>query len=279
MHPLHRSHGIRHKPSVPLLRPYYGHERLLRDVAARSTTSNCCRPKFRYLAPRSSGTILAMPANSARDEWAVEREEMVRTQLARRGIQSEAVLQAMREVPREWFVPSAMVRQAYHDGALPIERGQTISQPYIVARMTELLEVQPEDRVLEIGTGTGYQTAILALLARHVFTIEWHLKLMNAAAQCLERLGQHNVTFRCGDGSLGWPERAPYDAIIVTAGAPDVPEPLREQLAVGGRLVIPVGEMENQVLVRVRRSESGYEREEHLRCRFVKLLGERGWPE
>jgi len=204
---------------------------------------------------------------------------MVRTQLVRRGICSETVLEAMRQVPREWFVPQAISKQAYRDTALPIDCEQTISQPYMVARMTELLELQPEHRVLEVGTGTGYQTAILARLARHVFTVEWHLKLMNAAVLRLERLGQQNVTFRCGDGSMGWAEHAPYDAVIVTAGAPDVPESLRAQLTIGGRLVIPVGELANQVLVRVRRTKSAYQREEHLSCRFVKLLGEEGWSE
>lgn len=220
-----------------------------------------------------------MRASHAQDDRAAEREEMVRSQLARRGIQSEPVLEAMRQVPRERFVPGALAGRAYGDAALPIECEQTISQPYMVARMTELLELQPEHCVLEIGTGSGYQTAILARLARYVFTVEWHLKLMNAAADRLERLGQQNVTFRCGDGSVGWPEHAPYDAIMVTAGAPDVPEPLCEQLTTGGRLVIPIGELANQILVRVRRTESGYQREENLSCRFVKLLGEKGWSE
>jgi protein-L-isoaspartate(D-aspartate) O-methyltransferase len=218
-----------------------------------------------------------MLENRARDDRAAEREEMVRTQLARRGIRSEAVLEAMRQVPRERFVPEAISGQAYRDSALPIECEQTISQPYMVALMTELLELQPEHCVLEIGTGTGYQTAILARLARHVFTVEWHLRLMNAAVERLERLGCENVTFRCGDGSVGWPEHAPYNGIIVTAGAPDVPEPLCEQLVIGGRLVMPIGELANQVLVRVCRTESGCQREQHLSCRFVKLMGEQGW--
>ncbi|MFQ5807769.1 MAG: protein-L-isoaspartate(D-aspartate) O-methyltransferase [Phycisphaerae bacterium] len=218
-----------------------------------------------------------MPGNCTESDRAAERQEMVRTQLGRRGIRSEAVLEAMRQVPREWFVPEAISKQAYRDSALPIDCEQTISQPYMVARMTELLVLQPEHRVLEIGTGTGYQTAILARLARQVFTVEWHLKLMNTAVNRLEHLGQENVTFRCGDGSVGWPEHAPYDAIMVTAGAPDVPEPLRAQLAIGGRLVIPVGELANQILVRVCRTELGYEREEHLSCRFVRLMGEEGW--
>jgi protein-L-isoaspartate(D-aspartate) O-methyltransferase len=218
-----------------------------------------------------------MQSNEAPGGRAAEREEMVRSQLAQRGITSEAVLEAMRNVPRECFVPDAFMRQAYRDAALPVECDQTISQPYIVARMTELLELQPHNRVLEIGTGTGYQTAILAKLVKHVYTIEWHLKLMSAAAQRLERLEQANVTLRCGDGSVGWPEHAPYDAIMVTAGAPEVPQPLCEQLTIGGRLVLPVGELSNQTLVRVVRTESGYQRHEHLSCRFVKLLGEKGW--
>ncbi len=208
-----------------------------------------------------------------------EREEMIRTQLERRGIQAPAVLDAMRAVPRELFVPEEISNKAYSDAALPIECEQTISQPYIVARMTELLELEPGQRVLEIGTGSGYQTAILASLAGWVYTIEWHLKLLNLAADRLERLEQTNVTFRCGDGSPGWPQQAPYDAIMVTAGAPTVPEPLQEQLAPGGRLVIPVGGMTNQTMVRVRRTESGFQREDHLSCRFVKLVGKEGWSD
>ena len=208
-----------------------------------------------------------------------EREEMIRTQLERRGIQAPAVLDAMRAVPRELFVPEEISNKAYSDAALPIECEQTISQPYIVARMTELLELEPGQRVLEIGTGSGYQTAILASLAGWVYTIEWHLKLLNLAADRLEHLEQTNVTFRCGDGSPGWPQQAPYDAIMVTAGAPTVPEPLQEQLAPGGRLVIPVGGMTNQTMVRVRRTESGFQREDHLSCRFVKLVGKEGWSD
>jgi len=220
-----------------------------------------------------------MSADQPADERAAEREEMVRSQLERRGIRDPAVLAAMRRVPRHRFVPPALADQAYRDCALPTDCGQTISQPYMVARMTELLELQPDDRVLEVGTGTGYQTAILALLAGHVYTVEWHLRLMTAAADRLERLGCHNVTFRCGDGSVGWPQHAPFDAIIVTAGAPDVPRSLTDQLAPGGRLVIPIGEMANQILVRVRQTAAGPKREEHLACRFVKLLGQEGWPE
>jgi protein-L-isoaspartate(D-aspartate) O-methyltransferase len=220
-----------------------------------------------------------MPENHTPDEHAAERVEMVRTQIERRGVCSQAVLEAMGAVPREWFVPEGIAGKAYTDAALPIECDQTVSQPYMVGRMTELLELAPQQRVLEIGTGSGYQAAILAILADRVYTVEWYLKLMNLAVSRLERLGLTNVVFRCGDGSLGWPEHAPYDAILVTAGAPSVPEALRSQLAPGGRLVIPVGGKGSQTLVRVRRTESGFEREEHLSCRFVKLVGEQGWDD
>lgn len=206
-----------------------------------------------------------------------ERETMVADQLAARGIRDEAVLAALRRIPRERFVPPHQRTYAYADSALPIDCGQTISQPYMVARMTELLALRPEHTVLEIGTGSGYQTAVLAGLVRHVYTIEWHLKLMNQAAQRLEELDLKNVTFRCADGSVGWPERAPFDAILVTAGAPDVPPPLGDQLAVGGRLVAPIGPTGDQTLVRVARTPSGLRREELMKCRFVKLLGEAGW--
>jgi len=218
-----------------------------------------------------------MPVNKGESDRKADREAMVTTQLARRGVVDETVLSAMRRVPREWFVPRSIGGKAYTDSALPIDCGQTISQPYMVARMTELMEITPRDRVLEIGTGSGYQTAILACLAKHVYTIEWYLKLMTQASNAVRRLGRKNVTFRCGDGSLGWPEQAPFDGIIVTAGPPEVPQPLREQLAVGGRLVAPIGKVEDQTLVRLRRTESGLERESIIKCRFVKLLGAAGW--
>ncbi len=203
---------------------------------------------------------------------------MVSSQLAQRGIRARPVLAAMERIPREHFVPSGQQGSAYADSALPIDCEQTISQPYMVARMTELLELSPDDNVLEIGTGSGYQTAILACLARQVFTIEWHLRLMNQAAARLEQLGLHNVTCRCGDGSVGWPSRGPFPAILVTAGAPDVPAPLCDQLAIGGRLVVPTGPTGDQVLVLVRRTNLGFDRREILKCRFVKLLGSAGWP-
>jgi protein-L-isoaspartate(D-aspartate) O-methyltransferase len=204
---------------------------------------------------------------------------MVSDQLERRGIRSTTVLDAMRHVPRERFVLPSYDSQAYADSALAIDCGQTISQPYMVGRMTELLELRPEDRVLEIGTGSGYQTAILARLAGHVYTIEWHLKLMTQASERLRKLELQNVTYRCADGSLGWAEQAPFDAIIVTAGAPDVPQPLYDQLAVEGRLVVPVGGQFDQTLVRVWRTAGGERREDFFKCRFVKLLGAAGWQE
>ncbi len=220
-----------------------------------------------------------MLSGPTKQDRSAQRQEMVTEQLAGRGIRSQAVLEAMGRIPRELFVPPAQAPYAYSDGALPIDCGQTISQPYMVAKMTELLELRPDRAVLEIGTGSGYQTAILAQLASHVYTIEWHLKLMNQAARRLEELGIRNVTFRCADGSLGWPEHAPYDAIIVTAGAPEVPKPLTDQLAVGGRLVVPIGPPGDQTLVLVRRTEAGLTQHEILKCRFVKLLGQAGWKE
>lgn len=208
-----------------------------------------------------------------------QRERMISEQLVNRGITCQRVLDAFRRVAREMFVPPHLADRAYEDSALPVECSQTISQPYMVALMTDLLELTPESRVLEVGTGTGYQTAILALLAEQVYTIEWHLKLMTAAAQRLEELGLTNVRFRCGDGSLGWPEEAPFDAIIVTAGAPDVPEPLCRQLVQGGRLVVPIGPTDDQTLVLVKRMGQSFERREIIKCRFVKLLGKAGWAE
>lgn len=223
--------------------------------------------------------MLRMSGQESADRFASLRERMVREQLEARGIRDPRVLDAMRRIPRERFVPEHLRERAYDDAALPVECGQTISQPYMVAKMTELLELTGTQRVLEIGTGTGYQTAILALLAGHVYTIEWHLPLLTSASRRLEALGLTNVTYRCGDGSQGWPEEAPFEGILVAAGAPDVPESLRQQLAAGGRLVIPVGPPAEQVLVRVVRTPDGFERQALFPCRFVKLLGREGWSE
>jgi protein-L-isoaspartate(D-aspartate) O-methyltransferase len=207
------------------------------------------------------------------------REQMVRELIEARGVRDPKVLAAMREVPRHLFVRSHLRSQAYGDHALPIGDAQTISQPYIVARMSELLEVDPAHKVLEIGTGTGYQTAILAELAREIVTIERIPELARTARRLLLDLGYPNIEFRIGDGSLGCPERAPYDAILVTAGAPDYPAPLYRQLRIGGRLVIPVGDESSQTLRIVTKGEQGPEIRDAGGCRFVRLIGDAAWPE
>ncbi|QOJ13392.1 MAG: protein-L-isoaspartate(D-aspartate) O-methyltransferase [Planctomycetia bacterium] len=209
--------------------------------------------------------------------FAARRAEMVRSQLAARGIRDARVLAAMGEIPRERFVLPELIDAAYDDCALAIDCNQTISQPYIVAAMTELLRPLPTHRVLEVGAGSGYQTAVLARLVSHVYAIEWHAPLVEQAARRLTELNVQNVTFRCGDGTLGWPDQAPFDGILVAAGGPVVPDALRDQLAPGGRLVIPVGPLQDQALVVITRTECGFETQEAMKCRFVKLVGENGW--
>ena len=204
---------------------------------------------------------------------------MVEQQLRDRGIRDARVLKAMETVMRHVFVPVEAQAKAYADGPLDIGSGQTISQPYMVAHMTELLELDGTERVLEIGTGSGYQTAIVSLLARTVFSIERHPELAQQARAVLDRLGITNVTIIEGDGTQGAAEHGPFDAILVTAGGPDVPAPLCEQLAIGGRLVCPVGDRETQTLVRVRRTVNGLVREEGVGCKFVPLIGADGWAE
>jgi protein-L-isoaspartate(D-aspartate) O-methyltransferase len=207
------------------------------------------------------------------------RERMVQTQVAARGVRDPAVLEAMRSVPREAFLPPELGEFAYADSPLPIERGQTISQPYIVALMAAAARVGPADRVLEIGTGSGYAAAVLGRIAREVYTIERHEELARLAAERLARLGFANVSVRHGDGTLGWPEHAPYDAIVVAAGGPTAPPALLDQLAPGGRLVIPLGEGRTvQQLVRItREGDRGFRREELGDVRFVPLIGAQGW--
>ncbi len=211
------------------------------------------------------------------DPYALEREKMVVHQLQSRGIRDQRVLDVFRRVPRHEFVPPELAAKAYTDNPLPIGDRQTISQPFMVAVMTELAEVQPGHRVLELGTGSGYQTAILAELGATVYSVERIPDLLRSAAERLARLGYENVHLIVANGTLGWPEHAPYDAIVVTAGAPDVPKPLLDQLAVGGRLVIPVEEEYAQVLTVVRRTEEGFEQHRGERCTFVPLIGEHGW--
>jgi protein-L-isoaspartate(D-aspartate) O-methyltransferase len=208
-----------------------------------------------------------------------KRSQMVEHQIQSRGVQDRLVLDAMRKVPRHLFVPDERVDSAYADRPLPIGCGQTISQPYMVAVMTEALALEGHENVLEIGTGSGYQAAILAEIADHVVSLERQPDLAGAAAETLKDLGYVNVEILVGDGSKGYPERAPYDGIVVTAGAPDMPHVLIEQLADGGRLVIPVGNSFHQTLTRVTRRGDAREIEKLEGCVFVPLIGEYGWKE
>ncbi|MFH2006303.1 MAG: protein-L-isoaspartate(D-aspartate) O-methyltransferase [bacterium] len=207
------------------------------------------------------------------------RARMVSEQLERRGIRDERVLEAMRVVPRHRFVPSDRLRDAYADHPLPIGRGQTISQPYMVARMTELVRPQQTHRILEVGAGSGYQTAILARLCRHVYAVERIEELTDRARRLLADLEIENVTLITGDGTLGWPEEGLFDGVLVAAGAPDVPAPYVRQLAGGGRLVIPVGKRHFQELQVISREEGRLKVERDVACRFVNLIGRHGWKE
>ncbi|MCU0588646.1 MAG: protein-L-isoaspartate(D-aspartate) O-methyltransferase [Syntrophobacteraceae bacterium] len=207
------------------------------------------------------------------------RDRMVETQLVSRGIHDQRVLEAMRKVPRHLFVDEALQEQAYSDHPLPIADKQTISQPFIVALMTEKLELEGHEKVLEIGTGSGYQAAILAELAQRVFSIERFPGLAYRANQTLRKLGCNNVIIRVSDGTLGWPDEAPFDGIIVTAGTPKVPQPLVDQLAVGGRLVVPVGDRLSQSLTLVERLPGGIRKTDLGGVRFVDLVGKWGWEE
>ena len=211
------------------------------------------------------------------DEFAAVRRRMVDTQIEARGVSDPLVLEAMRRVPRHRFVPQGLWDQAYNDYPLPIGEDQTISQPYIVALMTEALELRSTDRVLEIGTGSGYQAAVLAELAAEVYSIDRLASLAENAKKVLAVLSYKNFHVRVGDGTLGWPEEAPFEAILVTAGAHQVPRPLVEQLALGGRLVIPVGDRFSQTLTRIRKTKEGLKYDYMGGCRFVRLIGEYGW--
>jgi protein-L-isoaspartate(D-aspartate) O-methyltransferase len=206
-----------------------------------------------------------------------QRQEMVRTQIAARGIRDPRVLAAMEAVPRHLFVSEALMDQAYGDFPLPIGEQQTISQPYIGAEMTQALTLDPGDRVLEIGTGSGYQAAILAQIVSRVYTIERIFALYARARKLFDALRYHNIVTRYSDGTTGWSDEGPFDAIIVTAGAPRIPDVLVRQMAVGGRMVLPVGNAYTQELVRLVRTEEGIEQVNLGGCRFVKLVGEYGW--
>jgi len=214
---------------------------------------------------------------SKEHDYTSARLVMVQSQLQRRGITDARVLQAMREVPRHLFVPPEWRHEAYSDRPLPIGDEQTISQPYMVAIMTQSLALQGHEHVLEIGTGSGYQAAVLSRLAAHVSSIEYFADLADSARALLQRLGYINVDVIVGDGGLGLPAQAPYDGIIVAAAAPHVPQPLLAQLAEGGRLVIPVGSATSQELFIITRRGDDYAQERSVPCRFVPLLGEEGW--
>lgn len=212
------------------------------------------------------------------DLFRISRERLVQHLRADIGIQDERVLAAMGAIPRHLFVPEALRAQAYKDNALPIAAKQTISQPAIVAKMTELLELDSTHRVLEIGAGSGYQTAVIASLARRVFAVERIDELYSVALPRLRSLGFNNVSMICSDGTEGWKTYAPYDRILVAAGGPEIPQPLVDQLVIGGKLVLPVGkEKESQRLIRVTRTETGFSQEDFGPCSFVPLIGKHGW--
>ncbi len=213
-------------------------------------------------------------------DYAITRREMVRNQLAGRDIRDPRVLEVMGRVPRHRFVEEALRHKAYDDYPLPIGSRQTISQPYIIAVMCEAMELKGREKVLELGTGSGYVTALLAELAERVFTIERIKELLFRARSLLDEMGYNNVVYRVGDGTRGWRGESPFDAMMVSAASPEVPETLVEQLAPGGRLVIPVGSPDHQVLVKVVKGEKGEVRRENLKpCIFVKLIGEHGWKD
>lgn len=205
------------------------------------------------------------------------REDMVRKQIEARGVTDQKVLKAMRRVPRHLFVGEALAEQSYGDFPLPIGEQQTISQPYMVAEMTQALALSEEDRVLEIGTGSGYQAAVLAEIVNRVHTVERIHSLFVKTRKLFDRLRYHNILTRFSDGTMGWEQEAPFDAIIVTAGSPKIPEPLIHQLAVGGRLIIPVGDRFTQDMIKIYKDEKGIRQTNMGGCRFVKLIGEHGW--
>ena len=207
------------------------------------------------------------------------RERMVKNQLMARGIKDERVLQAMGKVPRHLFIQEALAGEAYNDHPVPIGEKQTISQPYNVALMTETLELKGSENTLEIGTGSGYQTAILAELSSRVYTIERIKSLLVKARKLLAKLDYNNILFKAFDGTLGWKEYAPFDAIMVTAGSPNVPEPLKEQMADNGRMIIPVGDRYTQELMKITRKGDNFEQAGLGGCRFVNLIGLHGWKE
>lgn len=212
-------------------------------------------------------------------DYRLARERMVKTQLVSRGIADQRVLQAVAKIHRHLFVEEALIGEAYNDHPLPIGHRQTISQPYIVALMTEALELEGTEKVLEIGTGSGYQTAILAELSKTVYTVERVEPLLTKSRRLLRELGYTHIQFNVSDGTVGWQEFSPFDAIIVAAGAPEIPRPLLDQLADGGRMVIPIGNRHSQDLIRVKRDHNRLLEKNLGGCRFVDLIGNYGWKD
>ena len=211
-------------------------------------------------------------------DYSVARRRMVEQQIKARGIVDQRVIKAMLDIPRHLFVEAGLQGHAYGDASLPIGEKQTISQPYTVASMTAALELQGNERILEIGTGSGYQTAILSKLVKRVYSIERISLLAGRARKILDQLQLSNINIKIADGTVGWADQAPFSGILVAAGAPEVPKKYLDQLEVGGRLVLPVGDQEKQVLLRITRGEDGsFEQEQLMECRFVPLIGEQGW--
>ena len=223
--------------------------------------------------------VKVKPQEFASHDYAWARERMVQEQIIARGIADARVISAMRKIPRHLFVDAGIVNRAYDDSALPIGDKQTLSQPYMAARMAESLALSGSEKVLEVGTGSGYQTALLAELCFNVFSVEKLRGLSRKARSLLDQLAYQNIALHVGDGTIGWSEHAPYDAIIVSAGAPKAPQPLLDQLFIGGRLVIPVGDEQGQTLLHVSRTRTGFKETVLGECKFVKLLGKYGWRE
>ena len=211
-------------------------------------------------------------------DYSIARRRMVEQQIKARGIVDHRVIDAMLTIPRHLFVEAGLQSHAYGDASLPIGEKQTISQPYMVAAMTAALELQGDERILEIGTGSGYQTAILSKLVKRVYSIERIAVLAGRARKILDQLQLSNINIKIGDGTVGWKDQAPFSGILVAAGSPDVPQKYLDQLDIGGKLVLPVGDKEEQILIRIiRKNENHFEREQLMGCRFVPLIGEQGW--